>query len=65
MDTKPWWVNPNFSNRIIGRESDLMVRDLISALEGESTERKRRRMRKTAENGGFVIFWWEMAVVKQ
>lgn len=39
MDTWPLCVNPNFSNRIMGRVSELMVRDFISAVEGERRQR--------------------------
>lgn len=37
-------VNPNFSNRIIGRLSDRILSDLISADDGVMVRAKRRRM---------------------
>lgn len=40
-------VNPNFSNRIMGRVSEVMVRDLISAVDGGVIERKRIVMSET------------------
>lgn len=45
--TWPLCVKPNFSKRIIGRVSEFIVRDLISAVEGEGRrERKKKRRRK-------------------
>lgn len=50
-ETCPVWVNPNFSKRIMGRESEVIFRVLISA-----RERGRRRMKKRRERVGGDIF---------
>lgn len=57
MDTWPLWVNPNFSNRIMGRVSEFIFRDFISAAEGERRKRRRRRRR---DNAGRIL---AMAIV--
>lgn len=44
IDTWPVWVKPNFSKRIMGRVSEVMVRVLISAAEGEMKKKRRRRV---------------------
>lgn len=53
MVTWPLRVNPNFSKRIIGRESAVIVRDLISAVERE--RRERRRTESGRSKGIFAI----------
>lgn len=41
--TEPWGVKPNSSKRIIGRESAVIFKFLISAMDDEIKERRRRR----------------------
>ncbi|CAI9766290.1 unnamed protein product [Fraxinus pennsylvanica] len=48
----PVCVKPNRSNRIMARESDLILRDLISAAAGR---RRKMRMRHGRRKGSFVI----------
>lgn len=53
-EATPWRVNPNFSKRIIGRSSDRIFNDLISALDVEV--KIKSKMRITAKVfGKFVI----------
>lgn len=52
MVTWPLRVNPNFSKRIIGRESAVIVRDLISAVERERRERRERRRTESGRSKG-------------
>lgn len=59
MDTWPLCVNPNFSKRIMGLVSEFMVRDLISAVEGERRDQRKRRVVK---RDGFVLIL-EIAIV--
>ena len=58
MATWPVWVKPNFSKRIMGRESEVMVRVLISAVVEERMESRKKR-----SNGIFVIFGKFVAAV--
>jgi len=41
------WVNPNFSKRIMGRVSEVIVRDLISAVDWGIVVRMRIVMSET------------------
>lgn len=54
-DTKPVCVNPNFSNRIMGRASDMIFSFLISAVVGEGRRAVRRRSTAATARGVFVI----------
>lgn len=54
----PVWVKPKRSKRIIGRESEVMVRVLISAVvEGMKVRTTGTRKRKMNIRGSFAISW--------
>ena len=46
MVTWPLWVKPKFSKRIKGRVSESILRDLISAVEGERKRKKKKKRRR-------------------
>lgn len=59
MVTWPVWVKPNRSKRIMDRESELILRDLISAAMGRSMVKKRRIGRRKCSN---LVIFHEIAV---
>lgn len=54
-ETCPVWVNPNFSKRIMGRESEVIFRVLISARERGRRRRKRKRKKRRERVGGDIF----------
>ena len=55
IETKPEWVNPNFSKRIMGRASLLIFRVLTSPTVGDGRSTAAIRTTSRGMRGVFVI----------